>query len=327
MTDNFQTNIAFMPVIGTDNTSFTTFTRDLDNYDYGISGNASAARFVIPETGKIQKIYFHVEDGTPGTMITLELRDISGTQPGTTLLGSTTTAFRGKDIWHEATLSPPVSVNAGTNLFLVFGVPGSNTWTIRVSIGVTDQDYDVITGRRTTDGWASSDLSELDDHAALLRFTNGTVWGSPWIEKQLTLPSTKRWGVKIERSGTPFTVWAIRTFQTDMSGVTQITLHKGNSGPEGPIAATVSSDSVKNDSEVYLLDFPIEAGIDHRIVFEHSSSISVVNEGMGEPKTKFVRNAGRLGGRSYLTIEENGEWVDYRNAFPAIFVGISTLGE
>jgi hypothetical protein len=316
-----------MPQIGSDNSSLASFTSDLDNYEYGVSGNASAARLVMPETRKIQKVYFHVEDGTPGTTIILELRDISGTQPGTTILGSTTAPFRGADTWHEATFSPPVSLNAGTNFFLVFGVAGSNTWTLRVSIAETDQDYDLMTARKTTDGWASSDVSELDDHAVVVRFTDGSVWGTPWIEEQLTVPSTKRWGIKIERSGTPFTVWALRVFQTDVSNVTQISLHKGNSGPQGPLAATVSSDTIKNSSEIYLLDFPIEAGIDHRITLTHTALVSVFNEGMGNPQTKHIRNAGRLGGRSYLTVEENGVWVDYRNAFPTVFMGISTFGE
>lgn len=296
------------------------------NYTYGSSGNAVAVRFIMPKNSSIRKVYFHVLSGVSGESIEVEIRNTTGTDEedvGSTSYGSASVEYISDDTWHVAELDDPVSFDPGDGFYVVLGASGASAWTISNDVSNDHDNYDFMDTRSTSDGWSSSSVG-TGNYPIVLEFNDGTVWGMPWTGDSSSLTS-KKWGINLEYVGTTYNIWGVTVFGTSMTNLESISLKKGNSGPNGPDEKTVDATDVSNGTGTYLLDFEIEAGIGHRIIFEFSSSVSINANTMSSPRLKSVLDAGNFGGRHYLTVSNGSSWVDYRDVYPQIFVGINGI--
>jgi hypothetical protein len=176
-------------------------------YSYGVSGASISQRFIAPTSGNLNDVYFFVSaiTGTPGN-ITIELRNwnaASTSKPGTTLHASQTVSpGLTANKWIKCTFATPFSVVKGSAYHIVIGDAGwttGNTATV-LYICPNGNGQEMQThgmGYTSTDGFATAGTSANNRCPMVLKFADGTLYGTVVTLQVSSANNTRERGIKI----------------------------------------------------------------------------------------------------------------------------------
>ena len=288
------------------------------NYVYNSSGTVVGLRFSAPSTA-LEKVYFYLESGSAtveaGPLVEIRNWNTStNTDPGTTLIDSTTATFLGNQKWHTAIFSPAVTMVVGTFYWIVIG--GESTDNFDFVHGVADADSK-ITGHielfSDSTGWTGTSTSR-GRTPIVLKFSDGTIFGNPYANQSATLSTTDEYGVKIEPLKTGLQITNI--IMDNLTNLETVRVYRGNSPPGSPERTITPGSLSLINGWIAFSPIVLESGASYRITFKYSSNVAPTKLVANNATIEDVLNSGIFGGKMHLTLNNGGIWEDHREMFP-----------
>ncbi|MHA2279317.1 MAG: hypothetical protein ACXAC5_00290 [Promethearchaeota archaeon] len=313
-------------------------TATLDSsYTYGSSGDTVGYRFQSPVTATLDRFYFYLTtiSGLPGD-VKIEVRNAtSARQAGSTLLASETIAGTANS-WHQINFSSPPTLQKHETYFVVIGLTsGSATDYVLLQRGSalcapsdTGGMDDLFKGFLSTDGFSTNGSGSGFASCGVLKFSDGTLYGHPFVSYSANASNSLERGVKIEGFNTDVSIFGIAL----IVGATNVSGYKvydatSNPGDTPLFEHTASAEEIASD---HLLggSFTFEANTTYRLVLKYSTDSTVpgvfeIDNDGGETD---LLNAGFSSGTMYHTIDNGaGGWTDEQDKFPRLVFFISSF--
>ena len=329
--------------LGHANASVANTTFALDSaYVAGVSGDSLAYVWIANENSSLTDFYFFVTAvaGTQANItLTLELRNDSAGNPGSTVHASTTCGVNGANTWARATFGTPYTLVMGTKYHIVVTNTSASPTVdyptiLRISNRLSVVASNEWTCRNSTNGGGTYSGGTTGQFVAVFKHGNSVVMGNPYTSTNTNYTSNQRErGFYIASRATALHVHRMVLPSGLTGAISGAKLYKSTTAPgssPGAGEATGTAINANNLCSFFDSSCVLTASAGMRMVWTFSSNSVNPTYYTIQDYARYadVQAARMFGGLIYATIDNgSGGWTDDESSLPNSEMWIETLTE